>query len=197
MNTLSKDDETVIRFRLSGQESTAEMIKKLTEYDRTTGEHSQRVAERANNMAKNLNLSDSESFVTAALLHDIGKMFIPLSVLNKESELTTVERGVIDYHAFFGYQYLKANNFPEEVCLTVLLHHGITGPIKYILEHTDQKLLKKIECNVNLLKKCDKYDAMTSDRPYRKAMTPEEAFTILKETDDNIVSSVRMMFAVA
>ncbi|NLF37765.1 MAG: HD-GYP domain-containing protein [Clostridiaceae bacterium] len=109
----------------------------------------------------------------SALMHDIGKLFIPLSILNKPGRLSTDEFELIKQHPLKGYDYLV-----EQGCLTtqgrrgVLMHHEYHNGKGYPFGISDAGINKygKILCI------CDVYDALVSDRPYRKAWSQSEAF---------------------
>lgn len=107
-----------------------------------------------------------------ALLHDIGKILIPDEIIKKPSKLTHEEFEIIKQHPLKGYEYLK-NNFDisKAARLIALEHHEMEGGGGYPSSLTG--------CNISLLSKivsvADVYDALTSDRPYRKAMCPNEA----------------------
>lgn len=107
-----------------------------------------------------------------ALIHDIGKVFIDKKIINKTSKLTPEEFEEIKKHSLFGFNYICNNNkIPENARSTILMHHehyngkgyptGISGE--------DISLFGRIVCVA------DVYDALTSDRPYRRAMPPSDA----------------------
>ena len=107
-----------------------------------------------------------------AIMHDIGKVYIPIEIINKPDALTDLEFEQMKTHSLHGYRYLKeTGRMPDEVCRGVLLHHerhdGKGYP--YGLEG------KKINPIGKIISICDVYDAITSDRPYRSAWRPHEA----------------------
>ncbi|MPM65553.1 hypothetical protein SDC9_112450 [bioreactor metagenome] len=106
------------------------------------------------------------------LLHDIGKIFIPKEILEKPGKLTDEEFGIIQKHSQKGYEYLKQmKDFPFESNLAVLTHHeqyggqGYPGGMKG----------EKIPLFGRILMVADVFDALISDRPYRKALLPSDA----------------------
>ncbi len=108
----------------------------------------------------------------AAILHDIGKIYIDKDILNKPSKLTSEEYAIIKKHSEFGYNYLKETyEIPSAAYVAVLQHHeqydGQGYPSGKIKEEIS--LLGRIICL------CDVYDALTSNRPYRKQLLPSEA----------------------
>jgi HD-GYP domain-containing protein (c-di-GMP phosphodiesterase class II) len=119
----------------------------------------------------------------SALLHDIGKVFIPKEILNKNSYLSDVEFNRIKTHPYKGYQLLKENNsFPYRSSIGVLHHHekynGTGYPFK--LEADKISLLGRI------IAVADVYSALTSDRPYRKALFPSEAMEYIMGGGDTL-----------
>lgn len=107
-----------------------------------------------------------------ALLHDIGKISIPDSIIKKPSKLTDEEFEIIKQHTVKGYEYLKKNfDIPAAARLISLQHHEMEdgGGYPYNLKGDKISKLSKI------VSVADVYDALTSDRPYRKAMCPNEA----------------------
>lgn len=107
-----------------------------------------------------------------ALLHDLGKIFIPKEILNKNGPLNFDEYEQMKKHSQLGSDYLKRQNaLPLESIIAVLTHHERYDAKGYPLglPHNKQTIEGKI------ISICDNYDAMTSDRPYRTAFSPSEA----------------------
>jgi HD-GYP domain-containing protein (c-di-GMP phosphodiesterase class II) len=107
-----------------------------------------------------------------ALIHDIGKVFIDRNILNKPGRLTPEEFAEIKQHSEKGYNYLQAHSqIGEQALKAVLLHHeqynGNGYPFGLCGEQID--FYGRIVCVA------DVYDALTSDRPYRRAMLPSDA----------------------
>lgn len=147
--------------------------------DAYTRGHAERVGNYAVKLAKALNLSDKkiENIKNAAILHDIGKIGIDDQILKKPGKLTDEEYKKIKEHPSIGAEILKGVNFLKEVSDIVKHHH----------ERYDGKGypdgLKGDETPVEaaILSIADVYDAMTSDRPYRKALTKEEALNEIEK----------------
>lgn len=110
-----------------------------------------------------------------ALLHDIGKAKVPLHVLNKPAPLTDEEWVIMKQHPSFGLEMLHGTNVPERGKTVVVQHHeklnGTGYP--YGLKGDQIPLISQV---VSL---CDAYDAMTTNRVYKKAMKPFTAFKII------------------
>ena len=120
-----------------------------------------------------LNKNDLYKLGLSAILHDIGKIFIPKSILNKPGRLTDEEFAIIQTHSTQGYQYLKKDyDIPMASYLGVLQHHERYDGSGYPLKIEG----KKIHLFGRIIAITDVYDALTSNRPYRKAMLPSEAF---------------------
>lgn len=160
-------------------------FKALKEYDQDTYEHSIRVAGYAVKIAQEMEL-DSDLMEEAAINHDVGKLFIPLSIIQKPGKLSPEEKDIVDRHAYLGYKYLKKNFVDDRVCNIIRYHHDAIGATLEL----DPDLL----VYARILSTCDIYDALTSDRPYRKAMSKEDAFHIMekeKNADAEILSKLK------
>lgn len=112
----------------------------------------------------------------AGLYHDIGKISIPDAILNKPTTLSIEEYEVIKSHTLAGYQILKAADEYSGLAEFALSHHERYDGSGYPkgLRGEDIPLFSRIICI------CDAYEAMTSNRPYRKAYRKEEAILELK-----------------
>ncbi len=146
-------------------------IAKLKNKDNYTYLHSVAVCALMVSLAKTLGYDKEfcKKAGKAGLLHDIGKMFIPLEILNKPGKLTDDEFTIVKNHPVKGWELLKESNAFEEETLDVCLHHhekfdGSGYP----------KGLKGEEISVlsRMGAICDIYDAITSDRPYKKGWEP-------------------------
>ncbi|MHC1695460.1 MAG: HD-GYP domain-containing protein [Eubacteriales bacterium] len=107
-----------------------------------------------------------------ALLHDIGKIFISKDIINKPGQLTREEFGLMKEHPQLGSEYLKRQwDMPIESNIAVLTHHERYDGKGYPLSLSENK--QTIEGKIVCIS--DVYDALTSDRPYRRAVSPSEA----------------------
>ena len=119
-----------------------------------------------------LNKIDLYNLGLGAILHDIGKMFINSSILNKRGKLTNEEYRFLQKHSEYGYNYLKETyEIPLSSYVGVLQHHEKYDGTGYPLHRSKEEisLFGRIICIA------DVYDALTSTRPYRKALLPSEA----------------------
>lgn len=140
--------------------------------DKYTSGHSVRVANCAVEIAKKLGWSESEiqNFRYVALLHDIGKIGVPDSVLNKPAKLTDEEFAIIKKHPVTGGEILKDIRMIDHVQEGALFHHERYDGKGYPfgLKGIDIPLYARIVCIA------DSYDAMTSNRIYRNKLTQEQ-----------------------
>ncbi|MFC2156866.1 HD-GYP domain-containing protein [Acidobacteriota bacterium] len=154
------------------------LTKYLEDTDKYTKGHSVRVANMSVQMAQAMKLSRDEVEVirAAALLHDIGKLDIDLTILNKEDSLTHEEWKVMDSHAEKGAEILSmAGGMLNEAIPIVRAHHHFYN------EGNGSKEGRQIPTGANIIAVADSYDAMTTDRPYRKALSPNIALDELEE----------------
>ncbi|TEB14157.1 Cyclic di-GMP phosphodiesterase response regulator RpfG [Pelotomaculum sp. FP] len=153
-------------------EVLADIIDKRDAY---TAQHSYRVANYCEAIANKLKLnqSDYETLITAARVHDLGKISVPDSILLKNQRLQPEERNLIIDHAMIGFTILSNLRFYKSGAKFVFHHHERYDGTGY--PHG----LKgdQIPLGARIMAVADSYDAMTSDRPYRKAMSVEEALT--------------------
>jgi putative nucleotidyltransferase with HDIG domain len=148
--------------------------------DQITHGHIRRVQAYAVGLAKALGITDAvqlRAIEAAALLHDMGKLAIPEHILNKPGQLTTVEFEQMKLHASIGADILSAIDFPYPVVPIVRHHHEQWDGRGYPagLAGTD------IPIGARILAVVDCFDALTSDRPYRRRLTDEEAIDVLME----------------
>lgn len=145
--------------------------------DEYTLQHSVNVAVLAGIFARWLNYpeADAQDLMMAGLLHDIGKITIPLKVLNKPGRLNEQERKIIQQHPLAGYELLRYGHFPEPILWAVLHHHERMDGSGYPGQ------LKKDEIPVfaKIIAVVDMYDAMTSKRVYHEAKNPYEVAKVL------------------
>ena len=139
----------------------------------------ERVQYYATNLARAVELSETDAHAVeiAALLHDIGKLAVPEHILSKPGPLTAHERKKMQIHAQVGAQIVEAVPFPCPVAPVIRSHHerwdGTGYPMG--LSGTD------IPIGARILAVVDCFDAVTSERPYRRAVTPEAAIRMLEQ----------------
>jgi PAS domain S-box-containing protein len=147
--------------------------------DPYTASHQERVAELACLVARNMGLADDviERLYFDGLLHDIGKISIPKSILTKPGQLADEEWALIRAHTRQGYNILKDANLPWPVADAALQHHERLNGSGY----PDGIAGDGLSLEVSILAVCDVVEAMSSHRPYRPARTTDD---ILKELRD-------------
>ena len=131
-------------------------------------------------LAKRLGVNEDrhlKAIATAALLHDMGKLAIPEHILNKPGKLTPAEYEKMKLHAPIGAEILSAIDFPYPVVPIVRHHHENWDGTGY----PDRISGTDIPIGARILSVVDCFDALTSDRPYRRRMTDEAALAILHE----------------
>jgi diguanylate cyclase (GGDEF)-like protein/putative nucleotidyltransferase with HDIG domain len=147
--------------------------------DQTAQSHIRRVQVFAAAIAKGLGMSEAEiqGVKTAALLHDIGKLAVPEHILSKPGPLTQEEFQKIRVHPQVGAEIISAVPFPYPVAPLILSHHERWDGKGY-----PQGLKgEEIPLGARILAVVDYFDALTSDRPYHKAMTPDAAVALLQQ----------------
>lgn len=168
---------------ISSKQNYYVMLKTLTlaieAKDEYTCGHSQRVEEYAKQIAMEMHLSRAriEKIQVAALLHDIGKIGIDESILNKPAKLTPVERKQIETHPQISMNILKEVELPEVVLQMILHHHERFDGRGYPSGMGGDSL----PIEVYILGVADTYDAITSTRPYSYGSSPERAKEIIME----------------
>jgi len=154
------------------------LTKAIDAKDRYTRGHSQRVSEYSLSIAKKLNLPrrEIEMLKFCGPLHDIGKVGIDEAILRKPSSLTTAEYEIIKEHPVVGENIIKHIGFLKEG-LAILRHHHERYDGK---GYPDGLKGKNIPILARIVAIADAFDSMISDRPYRKAFSPEEAIRRIK-----------------
>jgi len=181
-----------MRLRQQAQEAFERMTRSLMERDRYTGTHSESVAELAQRIARALGLPEDEveRIGAAARVHDLGKIAIPDSVLLKGDGLTDEEWEIIKQHPVRSAELVQG----------LEIYDGSLEIIKHHHEHWDGSGYpdglrgEQIPLGARILAVADTYNALITDRPYRKAYTKEEALKIIegmsgKELDPKVVEA--------
>jgi len=147
--------------------------------DETTHLHLQRVRIFATGLAKALHLGEDElqAIKAGALLHDVGKLAVPEYILNKPGKLTPEEFDRMKVHPMVGAEILSAVNFPYPVVPAVLCHHEKYDGTGY----PNGLAGEEIPLTARILSVVDCFDALASDRPYRRALKPEDAMQYIHD----------------
>lgn len=163
------------------------LIPDINNFMRTTYRHSIDTRDKAigiyNSLPVDLKAQANLTYIQkGALLHDIGKVFIPQSVLNKEGKLNEREANVMHLHSKLSEAMLSTQNIEPEVLNIVKYHHQNEKQSGYpAISNT----LYGFDLNTEIVALADKYSALTENRSYKKSMTPVRALSIIKESVDN------------
>jgi putative nucleotidyltransferase with HDIG domain len=154
------------------------MMVALGEKDQSTEGHTRRVAELAVQVGEALGLPAHRlrALAIGGLLHDIGKLQIPDSILKKPGPLDDAEYALVKRHPDWGDQLARELGMPERVRRLIRHHHERLDGIGYPDGLTSQQL----DLDVRILTACDVYDALISKRVYRDAWSPAQALRTLK-----------------
>ncbi len=166
--------ELLGRIRRTYQATLQALVNALESRDLTTEGHSERVTEYSLLVARRLGIEREQELnmvMWGALLHDIGKIGIPDAILLKPSQLTYQEWQQMRKHPEIGYRIISGIDFLRDALPVILYHHerwdgkgypsGLRG--------------EEIPLNARIFAVVDAFDAMTTDRPYRRAMSYQEA----------------------
>ena len=145
--------------------------------DHTTHDHLRRVQLYAVEIAKELGLDEAQmnAIRAASMLHDIGKLAVPENILSKPGRLTPEEFEKMKIHPLVGAEILDRVQFPYPVVPIVRSHHEKWDGTGY----PEGLNGETIPIGARILAAVDCFDALASERPYRRAMSPEEAMANL------------------
>jgi putative nucleotidyltransferase with HDIG domain len=197
VGTLYEQNERRLRDLKNAYIGILEILSKYLEStDRYTKGHSVRVSELAMEIAIAMELSRSEveNIRVAGLLHDIGKIEISGEILRKAADLSVEERELIDTHPAKGAYILSAvGGVLKEVVPIVVAHH------KYFVDTLEAKGgdTSNIPVGARVVAVADSFDAMTTDRPYRRGMPPWQALEEIaantgKQFDPKVVEAFKL-----
>ncbi len=147
--------------------------------DQNTHEHLFRVRDYVTEIATVMKLDElqKKALLTAAFLHDIGKLAVPEHIINKPGKLTAEEFEKMKIHPVVGADILERVRFPYPVVPIVRSHHERWDGKGY----PDGLKGEQIPIGARILSAVDCFDALASDRPYRKAMPVAKALSIVRE----------------
>jgi putative nucleotidyltransferase with HDIG domain len=175
------------------------LAKYLESYDRYTRSHSLRVADYATSIAIAMELprSEVENIKVAALLHDIGKIEISSDLIKKAAALSSAEKEIMASHPSKGVELLSAvGGVLKDAMPIVEAHHDFFVERK----SSEDKIAKKIPLGARILSVADSFDAMVTDRPYRKGMPHWRAVEELEKCsgtqfDPQVVEAFKRIYA--
>ena len=155
-------------------EGTIQAIRSMVDTrDRYTAGHQQRVTELSCAIAEAMGLSSEQvqAIRIAGVLHDVGKIVLPTEILSKPGRLSEIELSMIRTHSKAGYDILKSIEFPWPIARMVLQHHERLNGSGY----PDSLSGEGILLEARILAVADVVEAMSSHRPYRPALSLDEA----------------------
>lgn len=184
MEEMQKEaNDRMNRMKMSRGESMRNVIvqaimRTVEARDLVTGAHVDRLQDLAALLGQKAGLSEYQiaDLKLLAQFHDIGKVGIPDYILLKPSSLTPEERSIMQNHSEIGYRIANPIHELTPISKLILLHHERWDGKGYPLEIAGEEI--PIECRILAI--VDAYDAMTNDRPYRKAMSSGEALLEIK-----------------
>lgn len=159
--------------------SVFDMLHNMRDFDDLTYTHSMNVAMICNVFAQWLGMSPDEVKLATACgtLHDIGKLRIDDEIIKKPGKLTDEEFKIIQSHPIYGYRLLQNQKISEHIKLSALEHHEKCDGSGYPMHLPGDKIDKFAK----LVAIADVYDAMTSNRVYRKGMCPFKVIEIFEQ----------------
>jgi len=178
LKRIADEQKRVAEWAQLHRESTEVLARAIQAKDEGGSRHVERVQYYATALARSLELSDQDrqGVEIAALLHDIGKLAVPEHILSKPGPLTADERKKMQMHAQIGAEIVSAVPFPCPVAPLIRSHHerwdgkgypsGLRG--------------EQIPVGARVLSVVDFFDALTSGRPYRPALSPEAAVRMMQ-----------------
>ena len=181
--------------RRAMMEATFGLAQAVEEKDLYTKGHSERVASLCVDLARRLGFTHEklDRMRIAGLLHDVGKIAIPGEILGKKEPLTKSEYLLIKKHPEIGARILTPMSFLQDIIPAILHHHEAYDGTGYPegLEGDD------IPLEAMIIKVCDIFDAVTSNRPYRRPMTSGEALAwIERESGKTLEPAITAEFLV-
>ena len=176
--TEAKLAEANINLAVAYEATIQGWARALEFHEQETAGHSHRVVELMLRFARQLGFKEEElqPLRYGALLHDIGKMVIPSSIINKPGPLDEQEWMVMRRHPLIAYELLKDIAYLKESLDIPYLHHEWWNGAGYPLGISGEA----IPLAARMFALVDVFDALTSDRPYRPAYSVEEALTIIR-----------------
>jgi putative two-component system response regulator len=173
-------EEAQAQLRLTNDEMIVRLSLALESRDANTGDHTERVSRYAVMIARQLGLDDDrcDMIRTASPLHDVGKIAVPDAILLKRGKLTPRERNAMEAHTEAGYRILAGSGSTVlDLAATIALTHherfdgegyprGIAG--------------LEIPLEGRIVAVADVFDALTSDRPYRRRLMLDDAIALIR-----------------
>ena len=176
----------LIKSIIKGDEATMlSLVHALELKDSYTKGHSERVARYALMIAKHMNLSEENSSAirNGSWLHDCGKIGVSENILNNEGPLDDAEIHIVRNHPMWGAEVARQARLSDIVVNIILSHHERYDGKGYPSGLKEDA----IPIEARIVAVADIYDALTTERPYRKAYTVDKAFEMLKSMKGNVL----------
>lgn len=172
-----REHQKILQKSLEGTIHTVSMAVELR--DPYTAGHQRRVADLACSIAQKMGLEEDRvhGIRLGAMIHDIGKIGIPAEILSKPSQLTTVERQLIQEHASMGYNILKDIQFPWPIAEIAQQHHERLDGSGYPNHLRGEAILLE----ARIVAVADVIESMSSHRPYRPTLGLQAAIDEIKQ----------------
>lgn len=158
----------------------SELVRDIIDFrSNFTATHSTGVATSASLLAKKMGLTQRKvlQMKIAGNVHDLGKLAIPNSILNKQGALTEEEFAKVRQHTYYTYVFLKQAGFPQNIIEWASFHHEKLNGNGYPFNFKSED----IDWGARILVVADIFTALQEDRPYRKGMGKEQLLKILHE----------------
>lgn len=154
--------------------------------------HGMQVSNLAFAVAKRMNLPEEFCYqvAVAGILHDIGKELVSGEVDEARETLVVEEIHYVRLHAAAGYEILKKEGYPPDICKMVLYHHENMDGSGY----PENLSGEKIPLGARIIRVCDVYTALLADRPYRKAFDRDTAMELMIEDIKNFDLGIFLAF---
>lgn len=155
----------------------ARWARTIESKDAYTHGHCERVADYASALARDIGLDEMTMFWfrIGALLHDVGKVVVPSEILNKPGRLTDEERMIMERHPAAGAELLSTIEFPWDILPMIRGHHERWDGRGY----PDRLAGEAIPLSARIICVADVFDALTTDRPYRRGFSREQALEMM------------------
>jgi diguanylate cyclase (GGDEF)-like protein/putative nucleotidyltransferase with HDIG domain len=178
LRRIADEQQRVAEWTQLHRDSTEVLARAIQAKDAGGSRHVERVQYYAAALARQLDLSDldRQAVEIAALLHDIGKLAVPEHILSKPGPLTPEERKKMQMHAQIGAEIVSAVPFPCPVAPLIRSHHERWDGLGYPSGLSGEQ----IPIGARILSVVDCFDAVTSERPYRPALSPDAAIRMIQ-----------------
>lgn len=171
-------------------------MSRLRSRDTATFVHSLAVAALLLHFARSLDMDETtvHHLCMAGLLHDLGKLTIPKSILQKQGPLTAAERAMVERHPENGYQLLLEHHAMPQLVLDICRSHHERLDGK---GYPERLTADRISPEVRMSTICDVFDALTSTRPYKKGWSSQQALSWMMDREDQFDKALLWRFVLS